>query len=469
MRLSEYTALDKYISASDEVKSAIIQACDPFHDWTWTPNGLPDSYTGNSIVRVVKKTFQVENNVPGNVPFDCHIFTMPVSYGYVNGNDTTYNTAKISSTPDLVCSLSQSGNINIPSFGSATPIVYPIYPVTVVQSPIGYSTFPQDASFTTTNLVIEGLEFNEYMDGNTREIASAFEVHNVTNKLNVSGTVTVYRSPHSFQDHLPQFVHGTARHAPMHQCPAPPGRYTDALLLSGSRQWEAEYGVYIVETFDYDESRPQMLDSDSVFFTSSYSGTDSFQYGVVRAPRLDGSNNQIFARNKLCYKDLSGAYFTGLDPSTQLTITVTKVFETFPPVRDPLVTLARPSMSYHPEFFALYKEISAKLPPGVMVAENATGEWWKKLLNVVKEVAPTVGAAFGGPGAVIGKLVGTAAGGIQNALKDSDDKKAKKPKGQQIKNSGPQVSNPQQFANVKKGNTASKPPAPKQKAKAKRA
>lgn len=421
MRTSEYAALDKYITSTDEVKASIIQSCDPFHDWTWSPQGLPDSLTGNSVVRVVKKTFQVENKSASGIPFDVHIFTLPVSYGFGQGGDRDYTTVKTSFTPDFVCSLSDSGDITIPPVGaSPTTIVYPIAPIVIAQCPVGGETFPSSAAFNATNLVVETLDFNEFLDGNTREISSAFEVHNVTNKLSVSGTVTVYRSPHSFQDCLPQVLNGTPRRAPYYVCPAPPGRYTEALLLAGSKQWEAEWGCYIVETFDHDENRPQVMDSDSIFFSNSPSyGAQMF--GVGRHPRLVGSN-QVFSRNKLCPRDISGAYFTGLDKDSQLTITVTKVFETFPSVRDPLVTLARPSASYSPDFFALYKEIAAKLPPGVMVGENASGEWWQKLLGVVKDVAPAVGAAFG----PLGGMIGNAVSGGARLLEGKETKKERK-------------------------------------------
>lgn len=418
MRTSEYAALDKYISSSDEIKAAIIQSCDPFHDWTWSPTGLPDSLTGNSVVRVVKKTFQVENKSSPGAPFDCHIFTLPISYGFGEGGDRTYGTVAPSRTPDFFCSLSEIGNVNIPTFGTPDPKVYPLGPIVIAQCPVGGETFPSTNAFNFTNLIIETLDFNEFMDGNTREISSAFEVHNVTNKLSVSGTCTVYRSPHSFQDCLPMFNNGgaAARRAPCYVCPAPPGRYTEALLLAGSKQWEAEWGTYIVETFDHELNRPQVMDSDSIFFSNSPS-YGSYMYGVARAPRLSAAvqgAEQLFPRNKLCPRDISGAYFTGLDKDTQLTITVTKVFETFPSVKDPLVTLARPSQTYSAEFFTLYKEIAARLPPGVMVGENASGDWWRKLVGVIKDAAPLVGSAFGPLGATLGGLVQKGAGAIES-------------------------------------------------------
>jgi hypothetical protein len=197
------------------------------------------------------------------------------------------------------------------------------------------------------------------------------------------------------------------------------------MLLPGTRQWEAKHGAYVVETFDMEMNRPQTTSFQNTvmvrgdFTVSDYLAGSTLPAAITHGGAADGYTPLPF---KFSPKDTSGIYFTGLPWETTLTLTVRKGIETFPTFTDPLVTLARGTPAYDPAFFELYKLIAQQLPPGVAVGENASGDFWDKILSIVQDVAPTVGSAFGPAGGIIGGLVSQAAkAGQQKRNQKADD------------------------------------------------
>lgn len=427
-------ALDKLVNngtISAATSNAIIETCDPFHDFEWDPIGIPDGFVEPSICRKVKKTLAIKSPLADLAqPFDVHIFTLPDGISYTQYTDT----------PDAGLNyISSKGTAQ--TGGSAK--LYPVAPIVIVCVPQGTDTTPANGTTPAgADVTIQYLDFNEYMSGNTREISSAFEVHNVTNQLNVSGTATVYRLPQSKDESSLRvlssdgLVAGAFHASVISRCP--PANIAQAMLLPGTRQWEAKDGAYLVETFDHTLNRPTPTqfgqhifeNGDFVVATAaSFSGQTKNGFGRM-AGGLSGSAPGFSTPSPFQWipKDTSGAFFTGLNGSTQLTLTVVKVIETFPTFADPLVTLARKTPAHDPAFFELYKAIAQTLPPGVMVGENDAGDFWQRILGVVRDVAPAIGSAFGPIGALAGKGIGAAAGMAHNAREKRAPKApAKKP------------------------------------------
>jgi hypothetical protein len=262
------------------------------------------------------------------------------------------------------------------------------------------------------------IDYNDYYYGQSREDFSAFEVHNVTNKLNVGGTVTVYRMPQFNLEQMTSMYNAfTAAFLNNGAIPTttsrlPPGNLEQTMLLKGTRQWEAEFGAYCVETFDHEHNLPSASRiGNRMFSVGDFAGGDV----VTTLPVLIGYSSGLETAQpygfpyKPVSKDTSGAYFTGLPGQSQLTLTMRKGIETFPTFLDPLVTLARNTPDHEPLFFDLYKRISQELPPGVPVGENEAGDFWDSVLGVIADIAPLVGGAFGPIGAGLGGLAGGAA------------------------------------------------------------
>lgn len=420
-RTGRKSALESLVSRkllSIEGKNALIKCTDPFHDLEVDLVGIPDALPEKSIVREVKKTIQIMSPLADKtLPFDCHIFTLP-ERNYI---DTAPAVVKTRTGV-----MYQDGTI-VDSATTSKDFRYG--PVVIVTVASKEATTPASPLWPPVGQIgIQVIDFNDFLEGQSREIFSAFEVHNVTNKLNVGGTVTTYR--------LPQFTYATTLSV---QAPAaannlnlmpgkisrlPPGDVEDCMLLPGTRQWEAEHGCYCVETFRMDQNLPQCGENGirvlaSGDFPGGYGAANTLPV-IARffAPASAG----IIQRSpqfKAVEKDTSGAYFTGLPGQTQLTVTVRKGIETFPSFKDPLVTLARATPDYDPIFFELYKRIAQELPVGVAVGENASGDFWDKILGIIQQVAPALGP-LGGP---IGGLV---AGGVSQAAKLVQQKRNEK-------------------------------------------
>jgi hypothetical protein len=385
---------------SEEGLNSLTKCVDPFHDLDIECIGIPDQLPEKSIVREVRKTLQISgaNDFPEGTVWDCHIYTLP-SRLFVPSNNTT----RISKSGVMY------GDGNFSSTGGYWADF--IAPVVVIKVPTANPTLPDSGTFNPGTFVWDILDFNDFSGGQSREIFSGLEVHNVTNQLNVAGTVTCYRMPQFAVD-----VEATGDGSPgtfAKVMRMPPATIEEALLLPGSRQWEARHGAYVVETYDMEENRPQTTTFQNQFlvrgdFTVAQylAGTTLPGIGLFAVPP---SESYQALPSKFAPKDTSGIYFTGLPWNSTLTLTVRKGIETFPTFTDPLVTLARSTPAYDPAFFELYKLIAQHLPPGVAVGENASGDFWDKILGIVQDVAPTIGSAFGPAGGIIGGLVSKAA------------------------------------------------------------
>lgn len=429
-RSSRKNALEQLVQRkllSEEGRQALIKLCDPFHDTDVNVCGIPDSLPEKSICREVPKTITISSPLADKtLPWDLHIYSLP-ERNFVPATDP-YVVDQANAT------MNGSGEVDLPASGSV--VRSSVGPIVAVAVAAGQPTTPADSSYPPTgSSTYEVLDFNDYYSGQNREIFSGIEVHNVTNKLNVGGTVTVYR--------LPQFTYKSnafvwdanasvrktdSSSIAISRCP--PGNLQQAMLLQGSRQWEAEFGAYCVETFDLQKNDPQASACGIRAFVmgdnSSGSGyaTDALP-GIFRYSAKAGVDAPSGAQYKSVPKDTSGIYFTGLPGPSQLTITVRKGIETFPTFTDPLVTLARATPDYDPVFFELYKAIAMQLPPGVAVGENASGDFWDSVLGVIGDIAPIVGGAFGPAGAALGGLAGAAAKTGQ-AVRNKKDKKPEK-------------------------------------------
>jgi hypothetical protein len=93
--------------------------------------------------------------------------------------------------------------------------------------------------------------------------------------------------------------------------------------------------------------------------------------------------------------DVSGAFFSGLNPNSTLQVTVKYVVERIPSITEPnLLVLTRPPCPFDPMALELYTRVMASLPVGVKVGDNPDGEFWASILDALAAIAPVVGAAL---------------------------------------------------------------------------
>lgn len=384
---------------SEEAKKSLTQLSDPFHDYEVECIGLPDGLPEKSIVRKVKKSLTISRpaTFPDDETWDCHIFTLPERRYATQSGPTILGQGTLSRVANVYTETSTS---------------HVIGPINIYSVSGGTDSLPGSGPYVAGNVNEQALSLNDYYSGQSRVIASGFEVHDVSSDLYKQGTCTVYRLPQfNYPSNMIPTVGGNAQ-APIAgtESRLPPGNIEAAMLLPGSRQWEARWGCYLVDTYDLEENRPRAAKYGYHAFKvgdDDLSGT-----GSLPTMMMHGTFNTAataLASYKDVLRDTSGAFFTGLSPNSSLTLTYVAVIETFPTFVDPLVTLARSTPEMDPNFFMLYKAIAQEIPSGVMVGENASGDFWDKVLGIISDVAPVLGPAFGPVGGAVGGLISTAA------------------------------------------------------------
>jgi hypothetical protein len=118
----------------------------------------------------------------------------------------------------------------------------------------------------------------------------------------------------------------------------------------------------------------------------------------------------------------SGAYFTGLNPNSTLTINAKWILESAPTQESKqLVVLAQPSPAYDPVALEIYKEAARMLPPGVPVGDNKSGDFWDSVLVFLGDAAGALGSVIPGMSS-LGKV---AENGLHKMAQNRNDNEAK--------------------------------------------
>jgi hypothetical protein len=91
------------------------------------------------------------------------------------------------------------------------------------------------------------------------------------------------------------------------------------------------------------------------------------------------------------------SFFTGLSPSTTLTVTFRAIVEYFPNPTDELLQIATPSAQYDPIVLQAYNEAIKAAPYAVPVNMNAGGKYFRMCMSAISKVAPTVARLISAP------------------------------------------------------------------------
>ncbi len=406
---------------------------DPYHDTEIDGKiSWPDANNAASITRVVKlsRDFIKPATVSGN--WDLIVSSTPMLNKKIMSRSKTYPfrqndhlviwNGTTSGVDDS--NIGELGFLNCASFNSSTVTDY------------GYlaSQFEETHAFILPD---------SFSTGKGRLLAAGFEVHNVTPELYRSGTVTVGRYPQPSnrnftfcQEH--QQINATSPpvqtsyfsiNSSRHVVDRPP-TVSAAMLLSGSRQWEATKGSYNVVPFN-DINNPDrepdwiqpFIDNNAMSLQVGNFASQQSKIGFVHQEPL--SNPGGVGPNKWAPVDSSFAYYTGLSPETVLRVNVLLYYETFPgTLEDDLITLAKPSIDYDPLALAFYKHAVTQLPPGVPVNMNGLGDWFAMVVSEYADLAGAGLSALGVPGAGL-----AAAGAKRLADAHIKSRAAEKPQG----------------------------------------
>jgi hypothetical protein len=354
-------------------------AIDPFHDTQVECHGFPDVRQGASVIRPIKQQLTIAAPAGTTAPWDCHIFNFPEIGGRT-----------------MASYLNTSNSISYSSL--VTPPTYFINGLHYVSVTTGEPTSPNWVSLLPQ--AQGGLNVSDPYIGPYdahRVVAQGFEVTNTTAAINLQGAVTVYRQPQEEFEASGVYTcvdtldtnENTA--LGVYDVTAPPTLLSQATLLSGSRTWAAAEGCYVVPTLNRTNLQTRMPD----VITPAVRG---WLVNTLFTGALQTSDGLLADATSSLAADfnISGAYFTGLSPTTTLQVAWTVYLETFPSAIDPhgvnpLTTLAKPCARYDPAAVELYSHCMHAMPVGVMVKENGLGDWFKSAISgVAKYAAPAL-------------------------------------------------------------------------------
>jgi len=397
---------------SEDAKNGIIQLVNPIMDFGIRPVGYAGTaQQANSIVQVIKRsvTISAPVGVPGN--WDFHFFNTPMNVpqfptaGFQTGNMTTSlvpNSSAAARVGPFVC-LSGAAGAQLSMYSAAAAPAA----VTTLSVPIS-----PDGPLSSAALV-QGA----YAGGISQVIGMGLEYHDTTAEISKQGTATVY---HLAQDPIldrqsvwvTTATGGTSlaptnvtlnRITSTHEITDVPSSVSQALLLPGTRQWEAKYGAYVVPTLvdtniPLTELEPVMpiiksgtytditlpgvgttVPTEYIAYTDANPGA-----GVTVGLGTDnvtaaGVSQAIGTTQLQKYNNFNtaGIYVTGLANTATITLNTVMYVQRFPTAGEPtLVVLCGASPKYDKRMSEYYSIITQNLPVGCKVADNADGDWF---------------------------------------------------------------------------------------------
>lgn len=397
---------------SEDGKNWLTLALDPFHDFNHQPAGYPDADGSQTIVSCYQyqRDIAAPAGVPGN--WDCHVFSLPVAAQMAGV--AMYSSADWST-------------IYTPVAG----VFAPICPLNIYSNATGTALLPTiPATANASHLGLPAAGALELESGVTRIIGMGFEVTNTTADINKQGAVTVYRMPQYSSDTCNgSYSNGAGTRVAAVQYKRwkqAPANIAEVNLLKGTRTWAAEHGVYATCVQNSVVNPMAQLGTTTAVFDRE-EGPPGVVTQIMATPLTEVIGNvgpalSTFAGtiSKFTPFDTTGAYFTGLSNATTLTVKLKVYVERAPCQSEPeMVVLATPSAALDTTALELYSHAISQLPVAVTVGENGMGDWFRGVLNVLKNVAGDTGSLLTPfvPGAgIAGKAIQQIAGGMDNLI-----------------------------------------------------
>jgi len=394
--------LQARVGISDCGRDWLTATLDPMHDLKLQHlEGFPDTNLSDSVVQKIPISFNI---------------SAPAGTGQNNWQCMVYNNPWIEAMPASMA-LDNAGQLINASQNPLAGTLGGITVLTALDSDSGtpfslhnFITANVGAGYTMTSHSIPA----GYLVGKGRVVSSGVEVHNTTATNFRQGTATVFRQPvpdyevnsvRTFFDNANSGFESFTTSSCV-EVPAPPTNIANAMLLPGSRQWEALEGSYQahvlhssnIPTEDRDFIQPIYYDGSSPPLLTYLTSTPSVHIGIGGlAPILGAQPSVTWTKF-----DMSGTIFSGLGPTTTLTVTWNVYIERFPDnTLTDLVVLATPSPAYDPRAIEIYNHAVLEMPVGVMAKENGLGDWFS---GAISKVADFVAPAASFVGGLVGNI-----------------------------------------------------------------
>ncbi len=410
--------VDKH-ALTPEGKDWLISALDPFHDLDHPIAGYPDADSSSTVVGCYQYALDVAKDAAQtSATWDAHIMFNPVSAAA--GSAQTYNAASVSSDGSYV-----TRDAGLATLGLGM--------VSVLKNNNGLSLFPAAAADIAATVTVNTIDVGgQIFAGNCRVIGAGLEVVDTTADIYKQGALTVYRLNQRRVEGCNVILWrddsqatGKAAVAGDVRFQSPPSTVAQALLLPGSRQWDAKKGCYTVLTQSSVNNPISYPVSGTTTFTNQVvvSGASSFAMTTAFAPYsatvLPEVTFETNPRRMIIPFNSGGIMLTGLNANSTFRVKLKLYVESAPQYSQAgLSVLCTPSAPYDAAALEAYSKALAMLPVGVQAQYNALGDWFNTIAGIVSQIALPVSVALAPyfPAApLIGAGVGIVAKGIQAA------------------------------------------------------
>lgn len=407
------------ISILPSSRSWLTAALDPFHDFQYDLDGLPDERAAPSVVQLHNQTYELTAPVCAAGLWDAS-----VTYtGLSNGIGTALNVEGALAT-QAIHNYDHAGLSTGADFGALTIRATTTGADLLVGSPV----LANSTAVCLGDVIASAAT-------SYRVIGVAIEITNTTAEIYKQGSVCVAMLPDVASDTgLVSYVDVNA--APWDNTQFQydklaifPTMASQLRVVPGANTWAAKEGVYMIPRMTKVPRNISSLSNNNrvpqfeEWITGGWRGFSrptpdgNFTDAATVIPKVTASAVTGFTPMQ--------AIFTGLSHETTLTVNFRTIVEYFPPIMSDLLPLAHPSAAYDPLAFEIYSRIVATAPYAVPVSQNAAGDYFRKILMIMKTLGPAAGAALSsvfplaGP---VGSLVGDVSGYVLSRLPESTKK-----------------------------------------------
>lgn len=386
------TQLAQKAQVSKETGHSLALITDPFHDHNLVAEGFPDGKAVFSVIRRrnLRKTIACPFVLANGESWNFHVFTTPLH---------DYESMTV-------------GNISVSGVGVRAAGSVTVGPINVMCQHYGSNGYLLNTVFLPWSLPYDIVPVGS---AKARTVSLGYEIHDTSPEINKMGSVSSYRLNDTVSL-VNSRINGTPNTA--FSCtitPDIPISLNEIVMLPNARTWELEKGVYSV-------SLPVSTNPFEPRMANSY---------VVRIPIITSDHNCVY-RDVTTNADViswSQLYCSGsmssLLTSAQLTyvLDVRQIVEVVPLPSSDLMAYASGAPEYNHQFMKLYKALVHALPSATLVGNNDSGDWFRNIVSLVRQIAPLVIQALPPQAKTVAMLAAPVADVVLKKVEQRLDKK----------------------------------------------
>jgi hypothetical protein len=371
-------------------------ALNPFPDYAERPEGMPCHdvvYTATKNVQKIMTISAPPDPPPGATTWSCTIWLMP----YDEVSLSPLNTTRLATFQGLAV----RGPV-LPPVVESRPGIIMI--VTAWDGLTPEPANPFSTSFVPGEAVFNGLTLSDAWctEGSARIIGCGYEITDNTPQLYRGGNMVNWRKSSGTVD-LPMSVYDPTNASVIVDYSTRiftglPTSQAEAFRIPGSTSTRFTEGAYVVgtfnrrkETFELPIGYSSCVVAGKIDATSPDAHSPIILAGAfpLTAARF-GEPYLNYTPFTFTHLDHSGSYCTGLSPQTNFTVALKATLEILPNASSVLIDFTTPTVGYDPRIEELYEKAVAVMPPAVPVTDNASGDFFRKLVKSITPIASTL-------------------------------------------------------------------------------